>query len=606
MTEGRPGASETTSTPAGGDAGAPPLVLAGHGSHLNADSSAPVRACADRLGDRWDGPIHTAFWKEEPSLRAVLDAIPGERAVVVPVMTSLGYFVDEVFPRELGLGERSGVAYADPVGTHPDLTDVVAAHAADVTDGAAPAPEFALALVGHGTELNDDSGASTRDHAARLRAETRFGEVHALFMDESPEVDALTDHVDADRVVVVPLFVANGYHVTEDIPEDVGIATAGGDWPVPATVDGIEIFYADAVGTSPALVEVALARAREAAAELDGPLAHEAPETPADPGADPVVAARDAFREWVRAGGAAPPAGVDGPAREWGQLLVTATDGDAAASADAVGGPAEPGYELRHVDDRDAAPADLDAVADPDALAARVRVDDAGRYRPLSGATTLPTGWRLAGLDGEALVAAVEGVYPTSVVDWHRERTGDLAVTDWAATAARQTGIYADVGDLRGDALAAAAAACCGGCTRRRAWDEADGEPIDADPGDGAVPCREPCSPFVAAARELLAVEAADDPERAPVDRSVRPAEVGEPGNVYRERYLAARAGEPLPPVDAGAGEEAPPVDGRAGEEAPPVDAGAGEEAPPVDGRAGEEAPPVDGRADEEPPEVDG
>jgi sirohydrochlorin cobaltochelatase len=512
----------------------PPLVLVGHGSHLNPDSSAPVRACADRLRGRWDGPVHTGFWKEQPSLRAVLDAVVGERAVVVPVMTSGGYFVDEVFPRELALEDRPGVADADPVGTHPALSAVVTAHAADVTDGAAPASEFALALVGHGTDLNDDSGASTRDHAARLRAETDFGEVRALFMDEAPKVDDLTDHVEADRVVLVPLFVANGYHVTEDIPADVGLPTdGGGDWPVPATVDGIEVYYADAVGTNPALVDVALARAREAADDLEARRQECDAARPDRATRDPgdVVAARRAFIDAVQGADADPPVSADGPAREWGQLLVAVEDADLGT------------YALRHVDDRDVHPGDLDALSDRAALRDRVRFDDDGRYRPLAGARTLPTGWRLAGLDAEAVVRSVEAVYPTSVVDWHRGRTGDIDATDWASTAARQTGSYADVGDLAGDALDAAAEACCGGCVRRRAWDAAADEPVDADGGDGAIPCREPCSLFVAAARAFLALED-DDAERGAVDRSVRPGAVGQPGNVYRERYLAIRAAD--------------------------------------------------------------
>ena len=105
------------------------LVIIGHGSHLNADSSAPVYRHAEAI--RRTGvfsEVRECFWKEEPSMREVFDLVESEEVYVVPLFISEGYFTEEVIPRELGLSgpapsvtEKLGktIRYCGPVGTHP-------------------------------------------------------------------------------------------------------------------------------------------------------------------------------------------------------------------------------------------------------------------------------------------------------------------------------------------------------------------------------------------------------------------------------------------------------------------------------------------------------
>jgi len=66
----------------------------------------------------------------------------------------------------------------------------------------------------------------------------------------------------------VPLFIADGFHTQEDIPEDMGLTDdyrTGYD--VPATVDGHRIWYAGAVGTEGLMADVVLERAADAGAD---------------------------------------------------------------------------------------------------------------------------------------------------------------------------------------------------------------------------------------------------------------------------------------------------------------------------------------------------
>ena len=252
------------------------LVLVGHGSHLNPDSAAPVFDHADAIRDSGAfDEVREAFWKEEPSLREVLRTVESDAAYVVPLFMSEGYFTERVIPRELRLDDGWDldldleVRYADPVGTHDAMTDVIVARAETVTGDPDVGPGVGLVVVGHGTERHEGSGNSTRYHASRVRDRGRFEEVRALFMDEEPNVEDAIEHVDSEGIVVVPLFVADGYHTREDIPEDLGLTDDyRSGWEVPARVEDRRIWYAGAVGTEPALAAVVLQRAADAGADL--------------------------------------------------------------------------------------------------------------------------------------------------------------------------------------------------------------------------------------------------------------------------------------------------------------------------------------------------
>jgi len=269
------------------------LVIVAHGSHLNPDSSTPTHRHADtiRATGAFD-EVKTGFWKEEPSLREVLRTVESEEVYVVPLFISEGYFTEQVIPRELRLSgwdasewDSDGLSadtatltaadtgqtvhYCGPVGTHEAMTDVLVRRAETVTGDPDVGGSFGFAVVGHGTERNENSAKAIEYHADRVRDMGRFDEVQALYMDEEPEVDDVTDHFETEDVVVVPLFIADGFHTQEDIPEDMGLTDdyrTGYD--VPAAVDGHRIWYAGAVGTEGLTADVVLERAAEAGADI--------------------------------------------------------------------------------------------------------------------------------------------------------------------------------------------------------------------------------------------------------------------------------------------------------------------------------------------------
>jgi sirohydrochlorin cobaltochelatase len=273
------------------------LVIVAHGSHLNPDSSAPTYAHADtiRAAGAFD-EVRTGFWKEEPHFREVLRTVEGDDVYVVPLFVSEGYFTEQVIPRELRLNDWDVAAwdsdglsadqatlvaedidreihYCGPVGTHEAMTDVIVRRAESVTGDPDVGEGVGLAVVGHGTERNENSAKAIEYHADRIRDRDRFDEVRALYMDEDPEVDDLPDFFESDDVVLVPLFIADGYHTQEDIPEDVGLCADYTDgYDVPTVVDDTRVWYAGAVGTEPLMADVVLERAADAGADLGSAL----------------------------------------------------------------------------------------------------------------------------------------------------------------------------------------------------------------------------------------------------------------------------------------------------------------------------------------------
>jgi sirohydrochlorin cobaltochelatase len=270
------------------------LVLAGHGSTLNADSAVPARRHAGELRRRGIfAHVREAFWKQEPFLSQATLGVSAPRVFVVPLFISDGFFTGEVIPRELGFcraGEthfsrvqrRGGQTfyYCGPVGTHPRMTELLLARARDIVEKfpfpRAPKPaETALFIAGHGTGQNEDSRKSIERQVELIRAKNLFAQVRAIFMEEDPRIGDCWQLAQTNNIVVVPFFISDGQHSVEDIPVMLGAPRAvvrerlklgRPAWPNPVEREGSRLWYTAAVGSEPLMADVILDRVREAAA----------------------------------------------------------------------------------------------------------------------------------------------------------------------------------------------------------------------------------------------------------------------------------------------------------------------------------------------------
>ena len=254
------------------------LILLGHGSTVNPDSSTPTVLHAETIKRRglFDEVV-CAFWKEEPSFRQVLDMIESPEVYIVPNFISEGYFTQKIIPRELGLHgpltqlppqpglPARTLKYCEPVGNHSGMTELLLHRAREVAPGIDPAAA-SLVIVGHGTSLNENSGVAVKAQVARIQARGEYAEVLGMFMEEDPFVTDWQKHTTARDVIVVPFFVSDGLHSYQDIPVLLGIESEPGAAASSAAVfrrnpypiGGRRLHYSSAIGTDPLFASVIL------------------------------------------------------------------------------------------------------------------------------------------------------------------------------------------------------------------------------------------------------------------------------------------------------------------------------------------------------------
>ena len=195
---------------------------------------------------------------------------------VVPNFISEGYFTQTVIRRELELqgrvteridGQRWN--YCEPVGNHPETTELLLQRAREVAPSVAES-ETALLIVGHGTNLNDNSAVAAKREVEKIRGMQRYAEVLNVYMEEPPLVSDWATLTSAPHVVVVPFFIADGLHSYQDIPVLLGIepepTAAASQQAVfrrnPYRLHERALYYASAIGTDARFADVIVEQAR--------------------------------------------------------------------------------------------------------------------------------------------------------------------------------------------------------------------------------------------------------------------------------------------------------------------------------------------------------
>jgi sirohydrochlorin cobaltochelatase len=150
------------------------------------------------------------------------------------------------------------------------------------------------------------------------------------------------------------------------------------------------------------------------------------------------------------------------------------------------------------------------------------RFDREGRYRPLKGAPTLPSGWELQLDSIDSLRLAIDAFYPGALASWFAWEEQRVRPVDLRTTLNRQSGMYRvtqKLTDHEADRLAGRFCRSNGGCLRTILWT------IEGKPPDGSLPetkfsithdqlgkhesvipflCLEACNLFVAEARRTF------------------------------------------------------------------------------------------------------
>jgi len=211
------------------------LILAAHGARDCPQVGDVIRQWAASIAEKTDfAAVVTAFNQDQPHFREVIDQLLERhpdinRAVVVPVMTSSGYFADEFLPHSLSENKRAddiAIRITIPLGTHPHVEHTVTRrveHLANVFD-------FDLAtttiiVVGHGTKRNSTSSRSTEQLTRRISQHYPQSQVRAAFLDQDPTLEDVARSTPTGDILVIPFLISPGPHAQFDIPNQIRTAT---------------------------------------------------------------------------------------------------------------------------------------------------------------------------------------------------------------------------------------------------------------------------------------------------------------------------------------------------------------------------------------------
>lgn len=222
------------------------LILAGHGSTKNADSSRYTRETAHRIRKRdIFGEVRSAFWKEQPSYADALQGLKSKKVVVVPWFLAKGYFTTRVLIREFADVPGVECRVTDPLGQRPEILGHMQKRVRRLlaAKGRKPA-EVALLVASHGTPLHGGSRGAASELAEQLGQEG-YRMARAVFLEEEPRISDWRKIARGQPVVVLPHFLAGGLHGAQDVPELLGIAGSDEGW---YESHGTEVGYGEPLG----------------------------------------------------------------------------------------------------------------------------------------------------------------------------------------------------------------------------------------------------------------------------------------------------------------------------------------------------------------------
>ena len=205
------------------------LILAAHGSEASPLSNQPLHDLADAL--RATGlfdHVTPAFLLGQPLMTEVLESLPSGEAIVIPVMTSDGYYLKklpEKFAENANFDQFS-LSIGPVVGLHPAIAQTISGRLSEhLQQHQLTADDTTVVVVGHGTRRNTTSGATTFALADSLRNDHPGFEIKAAFLDQDPEIGLVADSIETPNIVVLPFLVSLGPHMTEDTPAAFGLPT---------------------------------------------------------------------------------------------------------------------------------------------------------------------------------------------------------------------------------------------------------------------------------------------------------------------------------------------------------------------------------------------
>lgn len=259
------------------------LLLAAHGSLANQGANQPLLDLADAvaIAGRSKQPdsasrifevVSPAFLNGQPALTNVLDSLPIGDVVVVPMLTSEGYYLKSLHGKihENQNSDAFRVFMTPIVGTHHSIPRRVGQRiSALLAKHKLPSDQTTVVVVGHGTHRNKTSGQSTIHLTEKLAASFEDLKFETAFLDQSPDIADVAANIKTRHVLVIPFLISRGPHSTLDVPRAFGLPSGPDiEFPIVNSENGFCICDTP-VGMYPDLADVCLELADQAISSAD-------------------------------------------------------------------------------------------------------------------------------------------------------------------------------------------------------------------------------------------------------------------------------------------------------------------------------------------------
>ena len=251
------------------------ILLVGYGTRKgNLEEILEEQASRLRASTAYDVGIGY-FRVSKPSIPEAMERMAAdgtERVVVVPYYVAEGTLTYDLIPEKIGLhkrmrdgtaefsGRKIRVHIADAFNFSPAVTDIIC----DRIRESGGTRDSGILIIGHGTrDPSMMNYAAVERNAERLK-ERGYRHVRFAFNEFcAPAIrDSLAELVSegAEDIVCVPLFIAMGLHLGEEIPEQIGIPAYSSGSTADIGGRNITVSYTRPLEDDPRLAELIMSR----------------------------------------------------------------------------------------------------------------------------------------------------------------------------------------------------------------------------------------------------------------------------------------------------------------------------------------------------------
>ncbi|GAB5494521.1 MAG: hypothetical protein Phog2KO_47360 [Phototrophicaceae bacterium] len=430
------------------------VILAGHGSQISPETAGVVWRYVDALRQMGIADEITAsFWKEQPEFSQVLKTVRADTLVIVPLFTSSGYFIQQIIPAEMGLDgavtHQNGctIYLTRTVGEHHRITEIVRQRILDVlqTENLSP-KSTSVAIIGHGTPRSNTTQQTSRHQVKTLSDEGLVALIVEAYLDDEPNIPSIFQRTDNENIIAVPFFLAEGSHVSIDVPNALGINY--GDYP--AKVQKRTLFYTPPIGTDAVMLQLIIDLIQDCGIEVNSTDASVWSHFP-QVGADTLLDKLEAEKSLTI-----------------GQLQITPE------SVRTINGTEEI------------------TLHTPTEIRAHLRENP---FRPLASSKDLPCDWIVRVKNIHQIPAIIEMIYPGALADWSAQLKAQFLAESFLAVMQRQQGAFRTLRTIDFATQSHFVSSVCGRCIKHPSWHQ-------KDTLSDSIACSTPCNLFLSTLKE--------------------------------------------------------------------------------------------------------